>query len=211
MIHDAPTKALYLYEKTMGRSFTIWLMSIVIATGALWAYEKTPGPIGSQPMNWPTNSLLHQRKGAGVVLLFVHPQCPCSAATLKNFDALPKPEHFDFSVVFTMPIDAEDTWKETSNVRLASRIPSCQVYFDQNGTITKQFGVSTSGHCLAYDSDHVLRFTGGLTVSRGHEGDNQGMTGLSDVLALTTTPQSAHPASYPIYGCPLHNDEGVNE
>ena len=42
-------------------------------------------------------------------------------------------------------------------------------------------GATTSGHVLLYDAGGVLRFAGGITDGRGHEGDN---AGLDAALAL---------------------------
>jgi hypothetical protein len=48
-----------------------------------------------------------------------------------------------------------------------------------------------------------LQFSGGITASRGHSGDN---LGRSAVVALVTTGESATNHTS-VYGCSLHNPE----
>ena len=61
-----------------------------------------------------------------------------------------------------------------------------------------RFGVATSGHALLFDRDGRLLFSGGITPSRGHEGDN---FGASAILArLDGRPA---PAESPVFGCPI--------
>jgi hypothetical protein len=62
------------------------------------------------------------------------------------------------------------------------------------------FGAATSGEALLYGPDGRLEFAGGITSSRGHEGDNPG---ADRIVSLVTT-GSAELATAPVFGCPLN-------
>jgi len=51
--------------------------------------------------------------------------------------------------------------RQLSNVTIIS---------DESGTLSDQFGAMTSGQTFAFDRAGRLRFSGGITASRGHEG-----------------------------------------
>ena len=53
---------------------------------------------------------------------------------------------------------------------------------------------------LVYDVDGRLRFAGGITGSRGHEGDN---LGLREVLAIIQGRSTSNTLVNSVYGCPL--------
>ena len=59
-------------------------------------------------------------------------------------------------------------------------------------------GARTSGHVVAYDPAGSRVFSGGITASRGHEGDSAGHESL--VAGIT----AAAPRSYAsVFGCTL--------
>jgi hypothetical protein len=70
---------------------------------------------------------------------------------------------------------------------------------DDDGSEALLFHANTSGETLLYGKDGRLLFHGGLTPSRGHEGDNLGLT---RVVSLVTTGASDKPESA-VYGCSL--------
>ncbi len=49
---------------------------------------------------------------------------------------------------------------------------------DDDGAEAKRFGAETSGQTLLYDERGTLAFSGGITGSRGHAGDNAGRASL---------------------------------
>lgn len=70
-------------------------------------------------------------------------------------------------------------------------------------------GVRAPGQVLLYDTDGHLRFNGGITASRGHEGNKKGRQALTDLILTGTTDR---PSSF-VFGCVLmekavHIDSG---
>ncbi|HEX3447903.1 MAG TPA: hypothetical protein VHS97_06590, partial [Isosphaeraceae bacterium] len=71
---------------------------------------------------------------------------------------------------------------------------------DSGGEEAARFGARTSGLVALYAPDGRLHFRGGITGSRGHEGDNAGQQAL---LGLIQGNPSSLPCETPVFGCPL--------
>ncbi len=65
-------------------------------------------------------------------------------------------------------------------------IPNSTLLPDVDGVWLKTFNVKTSGHVLLYHPNGNLLFSGGITASRGHEGDNSGKEFISNVVKEET-------------------------
>jgi hypothetical protein len=89
----------------------------------------------------------------------------------------------------------------------ARALAGVEVRVDPDGIEAKRFHVRTSGHVVLYGCDGRLRFSGGITGSRGHSGDSEGR---QSVLACLRNEQTAQ-RSAPVYGCPLFGDEEERE
>jgi len=72
---------------------------------------------------------------------------------------------------------------------------------DQEGNEARCFQVTTSGHVVLYDVHGKLLFSGGITVSRGHSGDNDGRSAIMKLLnhEMVAVPET------PVFGCSLLN------
>jgi hypothetical protein len=79
-------------------------------------------------------------------------------------------------------------------------IPGVHVVDAPGGREAASFGAETSGHVVSYTPDGSLRFRGGITVARGHEGDNRGKETVLSLIAGSRPSTEQHP----VYGCPLH-------
>jgi hypothetical protein len=137
--------------------------------------------------------------------MFSHPHCPCTRASLGELERLlaqvsNPPNVF---VVFVKPSGTADDWAATDLWRAASSIRGVRVFLDDNGVEAERFHARTSGETLFYDRDAKLRFQGGITLARGHAGDNPGRTSLRELLeqGFSNQPQT------PVYGCGLLDEQ----
>jgi hypothetical protein len=73
------------------------------------------------------------------------------------------------------------------------------VIFDPDGVEARRFGAETSGHTLLFAGDGRLLFSGGITASRGHAGDN---AGESVIVALVNNQTPALTRTL-VFGCSL--------
>jgi hypothetical protein len=76
---------------------------------------------------------------------------------------------------------------------------NCRVRLDPDGILAVSLGNLTSGAVTLYDPMGILRYQGGITASRGHEGDNPGEEAVLQVLRGG---QISH-KSMPAFGCPI--------
>jgi hypothetical protein len=103
-------------------------------------------------------------------------------------------------VVFVKPEGAGPDWSHTALRQQAAAIPGVRL-IDDDGTLARRLGAETSGYVVLYDARGELLFSGGITRSRGHEGES---AGRQAILALLKG-EAAAPvgARTPVYGCPL--------
>jgi hypothetical protein len=180
----------------------VWLGVLGFGFGALEHEEFTPAGSGLVPHDYPGGSpAIQLANDRPTLLLFLHPHCPCSRATLHELDDFQADtaQRADTIVVFTVPPGMPARWEQGDLWDTASKLRGVHVVRDADGVETKRFGVVGSGHALLYGADGRLLFSGGITGSRGHEGDNPGLSAIEQAVAtghstLTHTP---------VFGCSL--------
>jgi hypothetical protein len=82
-----------------------------------------------------------------------------------------------------------------------SAIPGVVPIIDRDATEARRFGAETSGFVLAFDPGGHLAFSGGITPSRGHEGDNPGLQSAVRFVNSGELPEAQ--AKTPVFGCAL--------
>jgi hypothetical protein len=76
---------------------------------------------------------------------------------------------------------------------------------DEDGLEARRFHATTSGHAIVYDARASLLFTGGITASRGHSGDNEGRSAIVSLL----TEGVAERKETLTFGCSLYDPNSV--
>jgi hypothetical protein len=189
-----------------------WMLAAVGGLYFLNSYSGAPGAVGAVPSVWPRESALVLAEDKPTLLMFLHPKCSCSVASLHEFEKIiTKSKDRSHNVlVFIAPASTSAAWQNSSLRKEAEKIPYTRVWSDYDGKEAARFGAETSGQVLLYRGDGALAFAGGITSSRAHEGDNRGE---DTVLALLNGQQVAKPSSN-VYGCGLsqrhhrpHHDE----
>jgi hypothetical protein len=179
----------------------VWIMAVIAGLSVLWAWENTPGAAGDAPAQWPADSGLSRAADAPTLILFAHPQCSCTQASLGEFAeilarATAPPRTY---IVFLKPIGFGVDWEKTDLWRAAVKLPGVTVIRDDDGLEATRFGVITSGQTVLYDQSGALLFSGGITGARGHAGDNAGRASLVSLL----NQDSADLSATSVFGCPL--------
>lgn len=193
--------------KTLPLVLTSWALVVVGGWTVVTRYEVTPTPRAITPPAWPTSATLDAPTERPVLLVFIHPHCPCTRATVTELDLLATRVHtrFDLRAVFVCPPGTDPGWEESAIWRATARIPDLTRVVDRNGRLARAFGAAVSGETLLYDRDGALLFAGGITSSRGHEGMSLGRQTL-EAWGRQETPDVA---STPVFGCPLLDDAGA--
>ncbi len=186
----------------------IWTSMVGIGMSALWTYEVTPGENTTSPQTWPARSLLKHNHNRSTLLMFAHPRCPCTRASIGELSLLMTHcgERVDARVLFFNSAQFPSGWEKTDLWYSAAEIPGVAVSFDQEGYEAKNFQSTTSGYVLLYDAKGRLVFQGGITGSRGHSGENAGRDAIEAILMdkTTETKQTF------VYGCSLQNRNETN-
>ncbi|HEV7401733.1 MAG TPA: hypothetical protein VGO11_02360 [Chthoniobacteraceae bacterium] len=179
----------------------LWLVAVVAGSGALWRHANTPGHAGRTPAAWPAESSLIRAAHRKTLVMFAHPQCPCTRASIGELALLMARcgGDLDAFVVFFKPEDAAEEWTHTGSFRDAAAIPGVTVLLDRQGREAERFGAATSGQTDFYDADGRLLFSGGITAARGHAGDNPGRAAIGQWAA----DGPAGCSSTPVFGCAL--------
>lgn len=183
----------------------IWLLLIGFGFVVLLSYQTTEGEYLTAPQSWPAASTLQRCKTGNTVLLFLHPKCPCSIATLNKLEHLLSHHREALAyAIFVKPQGTDSSWQKTGLTEQAKKITNLIMIDDSNQAEMSSFKAATSGLVLNYDSQGNLNFAGGITPGRGHEGDSQGADLLDQVLSSKISPKLAVLHSN-VYGCPLES------
>lgn len=186
-----------------------WLLAGVvvwaIAAGSLAALlgfnDFVPGTMGTPSATWPTHTRLTLSRNSRTLIMMVHPQCPCSRASITALETVLRaaPERSRVYVLFFKPQDAPADWVESETWKSAQLIPGVECIVDINGAEAGHFGGQTSGDVRVFEPDGRRIYAGGITLSRGHAGDSPG---ARSVTALLTDGVPERTTS-PTFGCEL--------
>lgn len=135
--------------------------------------------------------------------MVAHPHCPCTAASVGELaQIMARLEgRIAACVLLVKPNESGADWEDTNLRRSAEAIPGVKVVVDPAGVEARRLGAETSGHTLLFASDGRLLFSGGITASRGHAGDN---AGESAIVALVNNQTPARTRTL-VFGCSLAN------
>jgi hypothetical protein len=180
---------------------SVWVAAAATGLSVLWNYDNAPGVAAAAPARWPAASVLVHTPDQPTLVLLAHPQCSCTPASLAELAevlarARTRPRTY---VLFLKPEGFTDDWVQADLWKTAASIPGVTLVRDDAGREARRFGSATSGQTLLYDGAGALRFSGGITGSRSHAGDNAGRRSLVALL----NGGSPDRAATNVFGCPL--------
>jgi hypothetical protein len=164
-------------------------------------YDVTPGDPGKTVMTWPSQSGLTQTPSKWSVVMAVHPMCPCTRASLTEFNELiSRSNGRAEGLLLWLELPKG---KSTPGLNAACdpslSDPGIRDIADPEGLLAKAFGAETSGAVRIYDTAGELVFSGGITKARGQAG-----TGPAWIAAMKSIGGgAASPTAAPVFGCPL--------
>jgi hypothetical protein len=182
----------------------LWLAGA--ACGMKWMadYSLTPGTAGAPARDWPAVDW-PLTAGRFTVVVALHPECPCSRATLAELDSILLQAGDSLTAVLIFSdASPEQPAKNSALYRQASALPRARLVCDSSGADLKRFSFRTSGETRLYRSDGQLVFRGGITGGRGHVGDNPGQAAL--LAALRAGAGDRPPTVMPVFGCALADE-----
>jgi hypothetical protein len=188
----------------------LWALIVGAGTLLLWEYENSPGvKTRPAPVTFPVESGIPRDGQRPLLLMFAHPHCPCTRASLAELSRLMASARHRVTarVLFIKPSAQDKEWIETDLWETAAAIPDVTVTTDEDGREAARFGAGVSGLTLLYDASGRLLFSGGVTAARGHEGDNAGRAALISLL----TGDTSEAVETPVFGCQLFGPECQGE
>jgi len=173
------------------------------------SYENKPSPAGETTVAWPAGSIIARQPDRANLLMFLHPYCPCSRASIEELNRLlgQCENPISVNVLFVRPQGVSDDWANTSLRRVAQTIPGVHVALDSDGKEAKRFEAESSGYVVLYSPKGELLFSGGITGSRGHAGQNPG----EDAVIAMVNGHSLPLTHSHVYGCDLFDPEGKTD
>ncbi|HTI51110.1 MAG TPA: hypothetical protein VL475_09165 [Planctomycetaceae bacterium] len=196
---------------TGARSIGVWVgigCAWCVLLGAGWwhlcRYTYRPSAVATTLSEWPHETAFAPSSGFRIVM-FVHPLCPCSDASIRELEnSLARmPAKVSVTVIaVTAGLTAEDL-ESSGLIAELSAMPRIGLYVDATGAERKRFGAAVSGEVVAFDANGRRVYHGGLTPGRGHQGESVGQ-GQLEALARG---ESAAPCESPVFGCLLPGAE----
>jgi len=188
-----------------------WLLLNSVGLGMFWQYKTTGHQPDGSAVRWPEQTNLLLASDRPTLVMFAHPLCPCTMASLHELTRLlshgtvtnctvsPSTAPPRITFVIYQPASAGHEWQTSAFIEAARALPGAEIIWDDRGTIAKKFAATTSGQVQLYHPSGQCLFNGGITRARGHEGENAASIALHSVLQGE---ESALIQS-PVYGCEL--------
>ena len=154
----------------------LWLMAVCSGMVAFYDYSFTQGASPATPASFPKQSRLPRIDGQRCLLMFVHPMCGCTNASVEQirrlYHDIQAAGHSvpQLTFVIRQPSATEPAWSSTSVLQLCNSVPGASLIQDYDGSESRLFGVTTSGTCCLFDNNGQRIFVGGITIARGHQG-----------------------------------------
>lgn len=189
----------------LGLVFGAWLFAVGAGLSTLKKNAARPGDPGAPPSIRPVDSRTPFDAERATLLIFLHPNCPCSRASLEELNRIAARcgGRLAIRAVVVRPRGSIERRLNESILGQARDIPDLRIVDDPKGSEARRFGAKTSGHVLLYDTRGNLRFSGGITPSRDHRGDNRGRDAVVDLVLQNRS----RIVRTPVFGCPLFDDD----
>jgi hypothetical protein len=190
-------------------SVILWIAAVGFGLHKLWRYSSDPGAAAIAPENWPADSQISFDSDRATLLMFAHPHCPCSRASIGELALIMThcKGRLTAYVLFYKPKDFPVDWEKSDLWESAAAIPGVKVLQDDDGIEARRFQASTSGETLLFDERGSLLFSGGITASRGHSGDNAGRSAIVSLL----TEGTAEERKTVTFGCSIYDPSSACE
>ncbi len=169
-----------------------WTIGIGAGVATIYAHSTDPGAQLGAPATWPAESSIARPPGRSRIVMFVHPECPCSRASIAELIEIA--HHVgDRAAIEIVSSGTGESWER------AGEVPGAHRSLDPIGTEAMRFGARTSGHVVVYDVRGIRRYSGGITGSRGHLGDNVGRRTVEAIVDGAGPSDLGHV----VFGCAL--------
>jgi len=186
-----------------------WMLAVGMGLSILYNYENAPGMMKPAPRQWPISSKIQREPGRAALVMLAHPHCSCTRASIGELALIMAraQDSMKAYVLFIKPAGFSADWVKTDLWNTAKAIPGVTVIEDSEGKEARMFHAETSGQALLYDDTGRLLFSGGITGSRGHYGDNAGRSAIVSLLSKGIADRN----ETFVFGCSLFGSHSKND
>lgn len=185
-------------------AFALWMSTVAVAVQSIRAFESTPGRAADAPARWPSSAAVAREPGTWTLVMLIHPHCSCSRASISELAAVIEkaPRNLRTVVLSYQPHEYAPDWSHTDVWTAAQHLSRARVIPDVDGKEARRFGGYTSGQTFLFDPDGNRRYSGGITLLRGHAGLN---SGRAEVIRIANG--GSGPGTHPVFGCAIVHKE----
>ncbi|HEX7604290.1 MAG TPA: hypothetical protein VF316_21880 [Polyangiaceae bacterium] len=178
-----------------------WVAALAVSMVMVYFHGNVAARTVPSVPTWPSTATLTRARGLPTLVMAAHPLCPCTRASLDELNVIMNRFQGKVTayVLFIHPAGTDATWDAASTRARAGEIPGLVALTDLDGVESARFHLSVSGQIALYDANGKLVYSGGITGSRGHAGDNAGR----ELVSTWLEQGSAAGDHQPVYGCGL--------
>src|SRR6185312_17416960 len=131
----------------------LWLCAVGAGIAVVLNYQNAQGASGTTPDRWPSGTQITLDVSHDTLLMFAHPKCPCSRASMEELNRVLAQCRGQVAthVLFFKPSQFPADWSQTDLRSSAVAIPDVVVQDDLDGKLAEKFGAETSGYVVLYD------------------------------------------------------------
>jgi hypothetical protein len=190
----------FLRFSALALASVIWVVTIGATIRSMRSFESTPGRAADAPARWPEGATITRQPGTWTLVMLIHPHCSCSRASISELQAVIEgaPRNLRAFVLTYQPHEFPPEWSHTDVWSAAQRMSRVRVLTDLDGKEAGRFGGYVSGQTFLFDPDGNRRFSGGITLLRGHDGLN---SGRAEVIRIANGGHG--PGLHPVFGCAI--------
>lgn len=178
--------------------------SFQFCTTCIWltlAALSSASSISATESSWPSETQIEHDNKRLNLLVFIHPRCRCSENIDEHVLAVKEAASGSTTTtfIFFCAEDKPDTWAQNSTWDRLNADGEHKLLIDRGGVEAKRFNVSASGHCMLFDTNQHLLFSGGLGADKEGNPSSQAIATLTTQLSESESDVSA----FPVVGCSL--------
>src|SRR5437870_74979 len=112
-----------------------WAAAVLAGFSLLTIYKGTAGEATAAPATWPADSRIERATDGPTLIVFAHPHCVCTRATIAELAHLMAraPMRPRLYVAFHLPKGAKADWRDTDLWKSAARIDGARAFADEDG------------------------------------------------------------------------------
>lgn len=194
----------------------LWAFLVLLGYGSMVFYSTTPAKSSASVEYFPSSSSaaahpLSLRTDGLTLITFLHPQCPCSRATVSELQNILRRKlgrdqaQLSAFAVVSRPSGCAESFAQGAIVDSLKDIADIKIVIDKDDIESRRFGAISSGQTLLFDKNGKCLFAGGITPARGEVGENGGTNALLELIARQ--PSSMPVRKNPVFGCSLESNQ----